>query len=98
MGRGGQTQGHMRTGRNSMKEDGKLSGQKLLMLLGRRSMRSGTRGPRRGFPSGLGRGQVRRRETLRVLRMMKKVLKRQQLGKIMRRKRKMRKNMKRKSK
>merc|ERR1719228_1702784 len=63
--------GHMRTGRNFMKVDGRSSALKLWMLPGRRSTTSGPRGPPRSCPSGLERDPAKRPEMLRHLKAKK---------------------------
>merc|ERR1712243_278220 len=58
--RGGQTPGLMRTGRSCTREAGRGSGQNPWTLSGKRSTRSGPKGPARGFLSGSERGLARR--------------------------------------
>merc|ERR1712243_438094 len=65
---GGQTPGHTTTGRSCMKEAGRGSEQRLWMQSGKRSTRSGPRGPARNYQSGSERGLARRLEMLPLLR------------------------------
>merc|ERR1719431_2512294 len=86
--KGGQTQGHMMTERSFMKEDGRLSGLKLLMPFGKKNMKNGQRGLPRSFPNGLVRDQVKRLVSLNLLRKKKEVKLLQRMRKKRRRKRK----------
>merc|ERR1712112_77160 len=60
-----------------MKEAGRSSGQRLWMLSGKRSTRSGPRGQARSFPSGSERGLARRLEMLLHLRERRRVVRKQ---------------------
>merc|ERR1711981_1472686 len=64
----------MMIGRSCTKVAGRSSEQSLLMLSGKRSMRNGPRGHPRNFPSGLVRGQARRLEMLRLLKVRKRAV------------------------
>merc|ERR1711962_370315 len=85
--RGGQTPGHTTTGRSCMKEAGRGSEQRLWMQSGKRSTRSGPRGPARNYQSGSERGLARRLEMLPLLRERRGVV-RKQLPRRKKRKRK----------
>merc|ERR1712037_794748 len=67
--RGGRTPGPTRTGRSCTRVAGRSSVLSPWTPSGRRSTTSGRRGPPRGFPSGLGRGQARRLEMPRLPRV-----------------------------
>merc|ERR1719430_526144 len=67
--RGGPTQGPTRTGRSCTRAAGRSSVQSPWTPSGRRSTRSGPRGLPKGFPSGSVRGQARRLEMPRLLRV-----------------------------
>merc|ERR1719228_2809569 len=79
--------GHMRTGRNFMKVDGRSSALKLWMLPGRRSTTSGPRGPPRSCPSGSERDPAKRPEMLRHLKAKKMMEKKRKRRKRRRRRR-----------
>merc|ERR1719348_1418978 len=57
-----------------MREAGRSSGQKLWMPSGRRSTKSGPRGPQRSFPSGSVSVLAKRLDLLRPLRERRKVV------------------------
>merc|ERR1719402_992282 len=90
-----QTPEPMMTGRNFMKEDGRLSEQNLLMLSGKRSMRNGQRDHQRGCPSGLVNVQAKKLETQRPLRVKKMLVRLLQLRKKRKKKKKRRRKKKR---
>merc|ERR1711892_1237872 len=78
----------MMTERNCMKVAGRSSGQNLLMLSGKRSLRNSLRGHQRNFLSGSVRGQARRLVMLRPLRVRRKAVRKHQQRMIMMKKRK----------
>merc|ERR1711874_250590 len=85
----------MMIGRSCTKVAGRSSEQSLLMLSGKRSMRNGPRGHPRNFPSGLVRGQARRLEMLRLLKVRRMVVRKHlQKKKIMMKRRKKRRKRK----
>merc|ERR1711892_1095195 len=71
------------TERNCMKVAGRSSWQNLLMLSGKRSLRNSPRGHQRNFLSGSVRGQARRLEMLRPLRVRRMVVRKHQQRMIM---------------
>merc|ERR1712106_1130861 len=81
----------MMTERNCMKVAGRSSGQNLLMLSGKRSLRNSPRGHQRNFLSGSVRGQARRLVMLRLLRVRRRVVRKHQQKMIMMKKRRKRK-------
>merc|ERR1712066_873615 len=94
--RGGPTPGPTRTGRSCTRVAGRSSVPSPWTPSGRRSMTSGRRGPPKGFPSGLGRGQARRLEMPRLPRVRR--LRRPRLLRRRRSLRKRRRRRKRRSK
>merc|ERR1712098_417800 len=90
----------MMTERNCMKVVGRLSEPSLLMPSGKRSTKNGQRDQQRSFLSGSVRGQARKLEMLRPLRVRKMVVRKHlQKKKItMKRKKRRRKKRKRRSK
>merc|ERR1711979_167753 len=58
--RGGQIPGATATGRSCMREELRLSAQKLLKLLGRRNLQNSRRGQLRDYPSGSEYDQAKR--------------------------------------
>merc|ERR1712106_473604 len=86
------------TERNCMKVAGRSSGQNLLMLSGKRSLRNSPRGHQRNFLSGSVRGQARRLVMLRPLRERRKVVRKHQQRMIMMKKRRKRKKKKKRRK
>merc|ERR1712128_178565 len=92
------TQELVMTERNCMKVAGRSSGQNLLMLSGKRSLRNSPRGHQRNFLSGSVRGQARRLVMLRPLRVRRKVVREHQQRMIMMKKRRKRKKKKRRRK
>merc|ERR1740136_150148 len=87
------------TERNCMKVAGRSSGQNLLMLSGKRSLRNSPRGHQRNFLSGSVRGQARRLVMLRPLRVRRMVVRKHQQKRIMtKKKKKKRKKKKRRKK
>merc|ERR1712106_1110233 len=88
----------MMTERNCMKVAGRSSGQNLLMLSGKRSLRNSPRGHQRNFLSGSVRGQARRLVMLRPLRVRRKVVRKHQQRMIMMKKGRKRKKKKRRKK
>merc|ERR1712210_259016 len=88
----------MMIGRSCTKVAGRSSEQSLLMLSGKRSMRNGPRGHPRNFPSGLVRGQARRLEMLRLLKVRRMVVRKHLQMKSMMKKRKRKKKRRRKKK
>merc|ERR1712037_357803 len=77
--RGGRTPGPTRTGRSCTRVAGRSSVPSPWTPSGRRSTTSGPRGPPRGCPSGLVRGQARRLEMLRLPRVRRRRKRRSKL-------------------
>merc|ERR1711892_641763 len=88
----------MMTERNCMKVAGRSSGQNLLMLSGKRSLRNSPRGHQRNFLNGSVRGQARRLVMLKPLRVRRMVVRKHQQRRITMKKRRKRKKRKKRRK
>merc|ERR1712050_574164 len=90
--------GHTTTGRSCMGEAGRGSEQRLWMQSGKRSTRSGPRGPARNYQSGSERGLARRLEMPPLLRERRRVVRKQLPRRKKRKKKRKRRRKRRRSK
>merc|ERR1712180_242520 len=97
--KGEQIPGATETGRSYMREELRLSAQKLLKLPGRRNLQNSRRGQLRDYPSGSVYDQAKRPETQKPLKVKRELVKkRRSLRKRKRKRKRKRRRRRRRSK